>query len=181
MRILLIALISCCAPAPVVGPRHADEIIARGGELRDEAPERAMRVTPALVSVWGITEVPATARLQTALAGVDAITRSELLKAIEVRVSSVATAVDSTDPSRSSVVVETREAVAGMLARAAPLPHGWVRLRRDGRLILRLWARLDVRRDELENTLRAPLARSGQPPNALVEGLTLTTPLGDDE
>ena len=181
MRARLFALVLCCAPAPARGPHSADEIIARGGELRDEAPERAMRVTPTLVSVWGITEVPATARLQTALAGVDAITRSELLKAIEVRVSSVVTTIDSTEPSRSSVVVETREAVAGMLARAAPLPHGWVRLRRDGRLILRLWARLDVRRSELENILRAPLARSGHPPSALVEGLTLANPAGGHE
>lgn len=59
MRARLIALAaSCCAPAPVPRPGYAEEIVARGGALRDELPERAMRVTPALVSVWGPPALP---------------------------------------------------------------------------------------------------------------------------
>jgi hypothetical protein len=108
-----------------------------------------------------------------ALAGVDAITRSELLKAIEVRVSGVVTSVESSDPAGRSVVVETVEAVSGALNPAGSLPHGWARIRRGDKIVLRLWARLDVPRTVLEGAIRAAVARAGQgDATAIIGGLT---------
>src|SRR5208283_3492997 len=89
------------APSP-------EEVLERGGELANADAVRAkVLVTADRVSVWGMTEVPDGSRMQMALAGVDAITRSELLKSIEVRVSGVVTSVESTDPSARCVVVES--------------------------------------------------------------------------
>jgi hypothetical protein len=71
------------------------------------------------------------------------------------------------------VVVETVEAVSGALNQAGPLPHGWARVHRGDKIVLRLWARLDVQRTVLENAIRASVARAGQgDPSAIVGGLT---------
>ncbi len=168
----LSALVALGCAHSAAGTSYTEQVLARGGELADAPKERAMQVTASQVSVWGVSEVPADSRLQVALAGVDAITRSELLKAIEVRVSEVVTSVDSSDPRRRSLVVETSEAVAGVLARGAPLPHGWARIARDGQVILRIWARLDVPRDSLESALRSTLSARIDP-RPLVDALTL--------
>jgi hypothetical protein len=162
-----------CAHSAAQGVGHGEQLLSQGGELANAPAERAMQVTASQVSVWGITEVPADSRLQVALDGVDAITRSELLAAIEVRVSEVVTSVDSTDPSQRSVVVQTSEAVSGVLARGAPLPHGWARIRRGDQVILRIWARLDVARDSLETALRSTLSARIDP-SSLVGALRLT-------
>jgi hypothetical protein len=155
----VLALWLACAHASGTEPR-GEEVLERGGELANAQAERAtVTVTAAAVTVWGLTEVPDGSRLQVAFAGVDAITRSELLKAIQVRVASVVTSVESTDPNRRSVVVETVEAVDGLLARSGPLPHGWVRVRRGGEVVIRIWARLEVPRATLETTVRSVLAR----------------------
>ena len=156
-------------PAPL-----REEVLERGGELADADAVRAkVSVTADRVSVWGMTEVPDGSRMQMALAGVDAITRSELLKSIEVRVSGVVTSVESTDPARRSVVVETVEAVSGALSSAGPLAHGWARVRRGDKIVLRLWARLDVARTVLESAVRAAVTRAGQgDPAAIIGGLT---------
>ena len=117
--------------------------------------------------------------MQAAFAGVDAITRSELLKAVEVRVAEVVTDVDSTDPNRRAITVETFEAVDGVLARGGPLPHGWARIRRGDAVVIRLWARLEVPRAGLETAVRSLLQSRGktyQP--SLLDGLTL--PAGTD-
>jgi hypothetical protein len=151
-----------------------EEVLERGGELADADAVRAtVSVSADRVVVWGLTEVPDGSRMQMALAGVDAITRSELLKAIEVRVSGVVTSMESSDPNRQSVTVETMEAVSGVLNQTAPLPHGWARIRRGDKVVLRLWARLDVPRTVLESAIRAALARAGrQDPAAVIGGLT---------
>jgi hypothetical protein len=77
-------LLGCAhaSPAPL-----GEEVLDRGGELADiQAERRTVEVTGSTVTVWGLTEVPDGSRMQMALAGVDAITRSELLKAVQVRV-----------------------------------------------------------------------------------------------
>jgi len=148
-------------------------MLARGGELRDDRPERAIDVGREWVSVWGITEVPDGVRLQLALSGVDAITRAELLKALRVRVQSLVTSMESTDPKTHGVEVATAESVTGLLDRAAPLPHGWARVRRGKHLVMRLWARLTVRRADLEAALGAPLANTGRDVAELIDGLAL--------
>jgi hypothetical protein len=158
-----------CAHAGGPGKPGAEEILERGGELGDVLqPERTtLTVTPSTVTVWGLTEVPDGSRMDVAFAGVDAITRAELLKAIEVRLAGSVTSVESSDPSRRSVVVETVESVDGVLARSGPLPHGWARLRRDGAVVIRIWARLALPRAALETSVRAALAgRRGGPTTA---------------
>jgi hypothetical protein len=167
------ALWLACAHGGAGAERRGEEVLERGGELADSRAERAtVTVTPTTVTVWGLTEVPDGSRLQIAFAGVDAITRAELLKAVEVRVAGTVTSVESTDPNRRSVVVETVEAVDGLLAHSGPLPHGWVRVRRNGEVVIRIWARLEVPRAALETSVRSVLARRGQgDPAAIVDGL----------
>ena len=171
-------LLGCGHSAPAAtGPAPSgEEVLERGGELADVDAARAIvSVTADRVVVWGVTEVPDGSRMQMALAGVDAITRAELLKAIEVRVSGVVTSVESSDPAGRSVVLETVEAVSGALSQAGPLPHGWARVRRGGKIVLRLWARLDVPRTVLEGAIRAAVARAGQGDATVIIG-GLTTP-----
>ena len=150
-----------CAHAS--GGVRGEEVIERGGELADARAERAtVTVTADTITVWGLVEVPDGSRMQAAFAGVDAITRSELLKAVQVRVAEVVTDMDSTDPSRRSITMETMEVVDGVLARGGPLPHGWARIRRGDTVVIRLWARLDLPRAGLENAVRSLLARRGK-------------------
>lgn len=173
---LFVCLLGCghAAPATTGHRPSGEEVLERGGELAEvDAARATVSVTADRVVVWGVTEVPDGSRMQVALAGVDAITRSELLKAIEVRVSGVVTSVESSDPAGRSVVVETVEAVSGALNQAGPLPHGWARLRRGDKIVLRLWARLDVPRTTLESAIRAAVARAGQgDPAAFIGGLS---------
>jgi hypothetical protein len=165
-----LALWLACAPAGARTGPSGEEVLQRGGELASSPAERAtVVVTPSTVTVWGLTEVPDGSRLQMAFAGVDAIARSELLKAIEVRVTGVVTSVESTDPDRRRVVVETVEAVDGVLAHSGPLPHGWVRVRRGGEVVIRIWARLDIPRATLEATVRSVLGRGGSGPGTPAE------------
>jgi hypothetical protein len=177
-----VALLLGCGhagPGAAAPGSSQEEVLERGGELADADAARAtVSVMADRVVVWGMTEVPDGSRMQMALAGVDAITRSELLKAIEVRVSGVVTSVESSDPARRSVVVETVEAASGALTQTGPLLHGWARVRRGDMVVLRLWARLNVPRTTLESAIRAAVARAGQgDPAAIIGGLT--TPPGE--
>lgn len=172
-----VVLLGCGHAGPgaaVPAPSQQEVVLERGGELADADAVRAtVSVTADRVVVWGMTEVPDGSRMQMALAGVDAITRSELLKAIEVRVSGVVTLAESSGPARRSVVVETVEAVSGTLTQTGPLPHGWARVRCGDKIVLRLWARLDVPRTTLESAIHPALARAGQGnPAAIIGGLT---------
>lgn len=174
---LLLAL-GCASAPPQATGLPGEEVLERGGELREQWPERSLEVTEERVRVWGISEVPEGSRLQLALSGVDAITRAELLKAVRVRVQAVLLDVESSAAQRGAAGPETlslqiTESVSGMLDRAGPLPHGWARIRRGDRVVLRLWARLDVQRSALEAALRAPLSRAGRDAGAFVRGLTL--------
>jgi hypothetical protein len=162
----LLGTIACAHPG-----LQGEEVLERGGELAQAHPEQAtVAVTADTITVWGITEVPDGSRLQMALAGVDAITRSELLKAVEVRVTSTETDVESNDPSRRSLKLQTIEAVDGVLPRATPMPHGWARVRRGDDVVLRLWARLEVSRESVEAALRSVRA-SHLNAAAIVDGL----------
>lgn len=175
LRLSLTALWLACAHGGAPKQASGEEVLERGGELANARAERAtVTVTANTVTVWGLTEVPDGSRMQVALAGVDAITRAELLKSIQVRVAGAVTSVESTDPSRRSIDVETVEAVDGLLSRAGPLPHGWARLRRSDGVVIRLWARLDVPRAALETTVRSVLAQrgaTGADPTNIVGGL----------
>jgi hypothetical protein len=158
-------------PSPAALP--GEQVLEHGGELREQWPERSLEVTPDVVHVWGVSEVPDGSRLQLALSGVDAITRSELLKAVSVRVQSVLHDVESNTPERRALSLQTTESVAGVLERAGPLPHGWARVQRGERVVLRLWARLTLSRSELETALRGALASSNAEASGFVAGLAL--------
>ena len=160
-----------CAHATPSGER----VLERGGELADIRVERAVvEVTARAITVWGTSEVPDGSRMQMAFAGVDAITRSELLKVLQVRILSVVTDVESTDPARRSITDETFEAVNGVLAHAGPMPHGWARVRRGNETLIRIWARLEVPRATLETAVRSLLERRGKnTSSAILDGLTL--------
>ncbi len=157
-----------------MAPFSGEVVIEHGGDLEGMPARPSVELTSAAVTVWGLSDVPDGSRLQMALAGVDAITRSELLKCIEVRISAVVTSVESTDARRRSVVVETLEAVDGVLARGAPLRHGWARVRRGSRTVLRVWARLSVPREALETAARSILsARGPLGPSPVIDQLTV--------
>jgi len=138
-------------------------VLEQGGELADVDAARANRIGHGGQGRGvGRDEVPDGSRMQMALAGVDAITRAELLKAIEVRVSGVVTSVESKDPAQRSVVVETVEAVSGALNQTGPLPHGWARVRRGDKIVLRLWARLDARARRWKTPFARPWREQGR-------------------
>jgi hypothetical protein len=154
------------------GPR-GEEVLERGGELADVQAERqTVTVGNGIITVWGMTEVPDGSRMQMAFAGVDAITRAELLKVVQVRVAEVVTDVDSTEPGRRSITMETVEAVDGVVAKTGPLPHGWARVRKGDAVVIRLWARLDVPRANLETAVRSLLEGRGKTYSpSLIDGL----------
>ena len=151
-----------------------EQVLERGGELAAVQAEREpVTVTASTITVWGLTEVPDGSRMQMAMAGVDAIARAELLKVVQVRVAEVVTDVDSTDPARRSITMETMEMVDGVVAHTGPLPHGWARVRRrQGDVVIRLWARLEIPRGSLETAVRSLVERHGKSYSpSLLDGL----------
>jgi hypothetical protein len=158
-----------CAHAGPTG----EQVLERGGQIAYIRIEHApVEISSTTITVWGTSEVPDGSRMQMALAGVDAITRSELVKAVQVRVASVVTDRESTDPARRSITVETFEAVDGVLAQAGPLPHGWARVRRGNDTVIRIWARLEIPRAALEGAVRSLLERRGKTYSpAILDGL----------
>lgn len=153
LAIVLVASAGCGHAAS--GGSGREEVLERGGELAAaEATRATVTVTPASVTVWGLSEVPDGSRMQMAFAGVDAITRAALLKSVEVRISDLVASTESSDEARRAVVIQTVETVDGVLPRATGLPHGWARVRRNGEVVLRVWARLEVPRAELEGAVR---------------------------
>jgi hypothetical protein len=168
-----------CGHAAGAGPGRGEEVLERGGELAAADAVRAtVTVTPASVTVWGLSEVPDGSRMQMAFAGVDAITRAALLKSVEVRISDLVASTESTDEARRTVVIQTVETVDGVLPRATKLPHGWARVRRNGEVVLRVWARFEVPRAELEGAVRSVLGRrgAGGDPVSFVDGLAIAPP-----
>jgi hypothetical protein len=168
-----LALVLALACAHASGGPRGEDVLERGGELADVQAERqTVTVTNGIITVWGMTEVPDGSRMQMAFAGVDAITRAELLKVVQVRVAEVVTDVDSTDPGRRSITMETVEVVDGVVAKTGPLPHGWARVRRGGEIVIRLWARLEVPRANLETAVRSLLESRGKTYSpSLIDGL----------
>lgn len=131
-------------------------VLERGGELADVSlDQQKVTVTNSTITSWGVIEVPDGSRLQATYAGVDAIARSELLKLIRVRVADVMVSVDSTDPARRDAFEHTIEVVGGTIRHAGIPRHGWERVQRDKQVILRVWARLDVPRAELDSAMRS--------------------------
>lgn len=146
-------------------------VLERGGELADVPILHAtVEVNAQRVVVWGVSEMPDGSRMQMALAGVDAIARSELLRVIEVRVRGLDVIREDSAGGRD-VLVQTLEASSGAIDQGGPLPHGWARVQRQDAIVLRVWARLEVPRAKLEGALHAAATRAGRTPAALVDSL----------
>jgi hypothetical protein len=147
----------CGHAMPATGARAGgpgEELLERGDVLGEVAPPAAsILIAQDHIEVWGIMEVADGSSVQAAYAGVDAITRAELIKAVEVRVASLALDRDSIDPAVREITETTLETVRGRLVAGVPLEHGWQRIRRGGSTLLRVIARLSVPRAELRSTL----------------------------
>jgi len=150
----------------ILGCHHAGasnpygRVLARGGELGDVSlEEKKVIITDTTVGVWGVIEVPDGSRMQATYAGVDAITRAELLKLIRVRIQAEMVSVDSTDPARRDAYEHTVESVAGSLRGAGEKAYGWERVQRGEQVILRVWSRLSVPRADVDAALQAARAQ----------------------
>jgi len=133
-------------------------LVERGGELALESPPReTVRIEEGAIVAWGITEVPGSSRLQPALAMADALARAELVKALRV-------ALTAADEVRASDEAQSASTATAELARALlpalPAPrHAWIKVRREGKLWLRLYARLVADRGVLARALGPERAR----------------------
>ncbi len=138
-----------CAGAPRTFPTAAGETVRdSGGALRvADLPRGNVEHLGEELAVWGLTEVPDGSRMQAAEAMVDAITRAELLRRVQVTVAE--SALDLADGERQLLERRTAEAVAARLPGLAPIAHGWERLERDGTTVLRLAGRLQISRAAL--------------------------------
>lgn len=160
-------------------PRKVPEVvISRGGELKDERPEfSGLKVKQNDIVVWGMVEVPADSRMQAAIASVEAITRAELLKAIQVSVASLAIDVSSSQEGQTQIINSCAEAVSGTLAQAGPMPYGWAQIAREGEKILRLWAKLSLPKHVLQQALGQALnSTSRVNPSAIIDKLAGPSP-----
>jgi hypothetical protein len=110
--------------------------------------------------VWGSTEVPGSSRMQAAVAMVEAVTRGELAKYIQVRVETLELDVVEADANgeRQRVLVASLEAARMAVPAATVIEHGADRVERDGVEVLRLVGRLRVDRDTLARAFAASLA-----------------------
>ena len=149
--------------ADVVLPLEPGEtLLSRGGDLPLEGrPSATVKQEGPNLVTWASTEVPGDSRLQAALAMVDAIVRSELLKAVQVGVASVET-VDASAGSggeKLSITSSAAEVAKGLLPKL-PLPqHAWLKVRRDGAEVLRLYARLEVNRTTVTTAVQEALSK----------------------
>ncbi len=151
--LLLLYFVGCASSGEKANAAHyGDDLVARGGELRvEEMPAAGVQATEEGLVVWAITELPGSSRMQAAHAVIDAITRAELIKYLEVRVASLMKDVATDDAQR--IELTTAEAVRGKITGSAPIRHGWVKVRSEGDIVLRLVARMDVPKAMLENAI----------------------------
>ncbi len=151
-RALLLSLLLSCAAAPIGKPAPTaegtgEQVLERGGELPVPDPRDATSGRDGgTLFAWAQSEVPGSSRLQAALALVDALARAELLKIVQVDLTATAEVRSSSDNGRESgsASFATLEKARGVVAQAAPPQHAWVKLKRDGALILRVYARAAV-------------------------------------
>jgi hypothetical protein len=158
IRLLLLGALACAAAQAQKAPLEPGEVLLeRGGELQlDGAPPATLRFVGDDVEAFAQTEVPGDSRLQAALAMVDALVRAELLKSIQVGVAAVDTATQTSSANTQAQASSSAaaEAVKGVLPKL-PLPeHGWVKVKRDGAVLLRLHARIKVARATIAGALQ---------------------------
>jgi hypothetical protein len=157
--VVTLALLSACAssppttPAPAPSPAPAS---APGGTLRcADMPTRNPFKQQDTIEIWGSSEAPANARLQAALALVDAVTRAELAKFIETSLQ--ASDLDQQSERGQAIESHTLEVARARIGQAAPLEHGYATVAQDGQATLKLCAKLVLRREALMQTLQQSL------------------------
>lgn len=130
-----------------VATEPADVVLERGGDLLDAAAETVVLTETAIVA-WGILEVPAEARLETAYAGAEVVARSELLKFIEAHVTS--SALDRQSSTSLTIQLDSAEAVRRSQSGIVITGRGWQKVKVAQTLILRVIARAELKRVHIE-------------------------------
>jgi hypothetical protein len=151
----LMILCAGCGTTASSGPQSGD-VLQTGGEVRvADMPARNIEVGETALVVWGMTEVPGNSRMQAAEAMVDAITRAELLKFVQVGVGSMQLDVVVVDGEVTHQQIEliTVEVVQAKLPSATLIQHGWEKVPGDNGITLRLVGRLEVSRELFRETL----------------------------
>ena len=152
------------ATTAAAAPASTETVLDRGGDLAAlTVLEPTLRLDGDALIVTGMTEVPGDSRLQAAYAMVDAITRSELAKAIAVRIVSLESD-RATSGGELEISLYQAEA-AKALFQALPLPtHGWQKVRQAGGAILRLFGRVRVPRADVARAVAEALKARGADP-----------------
>jgi hypothetical protein len=143
-----VLLMCACASAPPPRAQESgEEIIERGGESSLAAPPASTTIVEggALIA-WAQSEVPGDSRLPAALAMVDGLARAELLKALRAELTATSVVVASGEQQSASFAVAER--ARGALAQASPPQHAWIKVRRGGVILLRVYARASVKLPE---------------------------------
>lgn len=154
-RTMIVLLCSGCATSASVAPESGDVLDAGGAIRVADMPARNIEVGEAGLVVWGMTEVPANSRMQAAEAMVDAVTRAELLKFVQVGVGSFQLDVEMEKNGVTIQQIEliTAEVIQAKLPSASLIQHGWEKTPE----ILRLVGRLEVSRQLLRDTFAEKL------------------------
>lgn len=158
-------LAACAGAAPASAPGDERAPLSVGTLDPDALPSRPVVAGPEGLSAYGLTEVPAGARLQAAYVLADALARAELARLVEVRISSH---FEGRVAERDGVVTQQvrQRCVESAQARLPGLgasAHG-AKTSPDGRT-LRVAARIDLPADEVRALLRPAFADA--PPEAL--------------
>jgi hypothetical protein len=149
---------ACAAPDASTPP--AGEVLDSGGAVSvADMPARNIEVGEDSIVVWGMTEVPGSSRMQAAEAMVDAVTRAELLKFVQVGVGSMQLDVEVVDEgvTRQQIEVIAAEVVQARLPTATLIQHGWQKVPGENGTVLRLVGRLEVSRQLLRDTFAEKL------------------------
>ncbi|MBS2024856.1 MAG: hypothetical protein JST92_20865 [Deltaproteobacteria bacterium] len=151
------------APTPTqspIDPLGTDEVLQTGGDLDLRSlPQATVETKGDLLIAYGQTEVPGDSRLQAALALADAVARAELLAAVRTGLATLTidTQEKSGDSEKQRVEVFTAQVAKGLLP-ALPLPkRGWQKVKRDGKVILRLWSRIEAPREAVQHAVAVAL------------------------
>lgn len=151
------------SPSPAFAPpplAAGEVLLSTGGDLDlTRLPAATVTRTADRLIAIGQTEVPASSRLQAALALVDAVARAELVTALRSGIASLELDRQAQEAGRAtqSIEVITAQAAHGLLPGLAPARHGWQKVRRGGEEVLRLWSRVEAGRAEVEQSVAKAL------------------------
>ncbi len=139
-----------------------DIVLERGGELGPEVLfGPTLVVGDSEVIAVGMSELPADSRLQMAFAGVDAIVRAEVAKALLVSVEELDLDVSSNKQGLVNAERVGSEIAHSVLPQLPSPRRGWMRIRRGETELLVVFAELTVDKAALTDAVARTLARLG--------------------